>query len=155
MFHNVKYHNTVVENTPTKSTIKKSTIECLTAHDIHDLKSSKANGFDHIRQVNFDKKYRADVATADVEMYVLWLTCGSLRIELVWTNVKYYAAANNKAFTIVEIQRIFREWIRQVMEENWSKHVKHTIDKLSGVPLLGNRPLDRRRSGTPRHRAKQ
>ena len=73
MFHNVKYHNAVVENTPTKSTIRKSTIECLTAHDIHDLKYLKANGFDHIRQVNLDKKYRADVATADVEMSVLWL----------------------------------------------------------------------------------
>ena len=81
--------------------------------------------------------------------------CELNAIELVWTNVKYYAAANNKLFTMVEIQRLFREWIRQVMEENWSKHVKHTIDKLSGVPLLGNRQLDRGRSGTSRHRAKQ
>ena len=53
-------------------------------------------------------------------------------IELVWQwgAVKHYAAANNKDFTMVEIERLSKEGIHQVTKENWAKCVKHIIDKV-------------------------
>ena len=59
-----------------------------------------------------EKKYKTDVAAAEVEMDVLRLPVGHCElnpIELVWENVKHYAAANNKDFTMVEIERLSKE----------------------------------------------
>ena len=90
-------------------------VEWLTAHNVeHDPKS---NLFDIIRQMQPDKKCKTDVAAGEVEMDVLRLPVGHCElnpIELVWANVKHYAAANNRDFTMVEIERLSKEGIHQV-----------------------------------------
>ena len=63
-------------------------------------------------------------------------------IELVWAQVKVYAARHNKKFTMVEAVNLGNEGIAAVTTENRAAFVKDVVNKVE--PHLGAGSLDRR-----------
>ncbi|XP_037505681.1 uncharacterized protein LOC119382013 [Rhipicephalus sanguineus] len=48
-------------------------------------------------------------------------------IEMVWSQVKGYIAANNRSFTLAGIEELLDEAIALVTPENWARHCAHVV----------------------------
>ena len=107
---NAKYCiiNSVVEKIPTKSSSKKDIIQYLDSHEIpYDKKLLKAEMFMLIKARNPASQYLTDVFASQHSHGVLRLPVGHCElnpIELVWPQVKGYAASPNKDFTMAGIE---------------------------------------------------
>ena len=126
-----KYHNSVVEKIPTKSSTKKAMTDYLDSHNIsYDKKRLKAEIFMLIKACNPQITYLTDVVTVEKGHRVLRLPVGHCELnltDLVWAQVKGYAAANNKDFTMAVIERFAKEGIQNVAAEKWKKCVDYVI----------------------------
>ena len=77
--------------------------------------------------------YRTDVVAEAAGHSVLCLPiahCELNPIELIWAQVKGYAARNNKYFTMAEALKLSYDGIDAVTAENWEACVRHVVDKV-------------------------
>ena len=51
-------------------------------------------------------------------------------IEMAWAQVKGHIKANNRAFTLTEVERLVWEGFEVVTPEHWASLVKHVKDKV-------------------------
>ena len=126
---NAKYHNGVVEKVPTKSSTKKDIMAYLDKHSItYDKQRLKSELFMLLQATNPQTKYLTDVLSNDAGHDVLRLPVGHCElnpIELVWVQVKGYAADHNKDFTMRAIEQLAREGVENVTATKWKKCVDH------------------------------
>ena len=83
-----------------------------------------------IKARNPQSTYLTDVVAADKDHQVLRLPVGHCElnpIKLVLAQAKGCAAAKNKDFTMVVIERLHKEGIQNVTIEKWKKCVDHVI----------------------------
>ena len=81
----------------------------------------------------FTTVYRTNVVADAAGHNVLRLPiahCKLNPIELVWAQVKCYAARHNKKITMVEAVNLCNEGIAAITMENWAACVKHVVDKV-------------------------
>ena len=86
-----------------------------------------------IKARNPASQYLTDVFASQHSRDVLRLPVGLCElnpIELVWAQVKGYAASHNKDFTMAGIEQLAREGITQVTAEKWANCVKHVIQEV-------------------------
>ena len=101
---NAKYQNSVFEKIPTKSSTKKFMMEWRTKRGVvYDSRSLKAELFLTVKAQNAKPTYLTDIKAAEFGFDLIRLPVGHCElnlIELVWAQVKGYAARNNKVFTV-------------------------------------------------------
>ena len=86
-----------------------------------------------LKATNPQTKYLTDVLSNDAGQDVLRLPVGHCElnpIELVWAQVKGYAADHNKDFTMRAIEQLAREGVENVTAAKWKKCVDHVIQKV-------------------------
>ncbi len=86
-----------------------------------------------IKARNPASQYLTDVFANQHSHDVLRLPVGHCElnpIELVWAQVKGYAASHNTDFTMAGIEQLARDGITQVTAEKWANCVKHVIQKV-------------------------
>ncbi|XP_062502992.1 uncharacterized protein LOC134179964 [Corticium candelabrum] len=131
---NAKYHNGVVEKVPTKSSTKKDIMAYLDKHSItYHKQRLKSELFMLLKATNPQTKYLTDVLSNDAGHDVLRLPVGHCELnplELVWAQVKGYAADHNKDFTMRAIEQLAREGVENVTAAKWKKCVDHVIQKV-------------------------
>ena len=131
---NAKYHNAVVEKQPTTSTRKADIQAWLQKHNISfDDSMLKSELLLLVRFNSVPTVYKTDIFAEAAGHCVLRLPiahCELNPIELVWAQVKGYAARNNKNFTMAEALNLSRDGIDMVTAEKWAACVKHVIDKV-------------------------
>ena len=77
--------------------------------------------------------YETDVAAEATGHSVLRLPiahCELNPIELIWAQVKEYAARQNKKFTMAEALKLSHEGIETVTPDKWAACVKHVVEKV-------------------------
>ena len=106
---------------------QKDMIQYLDSHEIpYDKKLLKAEMFTLIKARNSASQYLTDVFANQHSLEILRLPVGHCElnpIELVWAQVKGYAASHNKDFTLAGIEQLARESITQVTAEKWANCV--------------------------------
>ena len=131
---NAKYHNAVVEKQPTTSTRKADIQAWLQKHNISfDDSMLKIELLQLVRFNSVPTVYKTDIVAEAAGHCVLRLPiahCELNPIELVWAQVKGYAARNNKNFTMAEALNLSRDGIDMVTAEKWEACVKHVINKV-------------------------
>ena len=129
---NAKYHNAVLEKVPTMATKKCDIQEWLARHGLNFSGDMKKTELLQIVRANRPSKiYRTDLIAEAAGHKVLRLPvahCELNPIEMVWAQVKGYAAQNNKLFTMAEATRLAREGVDRVTSEKWKKCVEHVAD---------------------------
>ena len=132
---NAKYHNAVVEKQPTTSTRKADIQDWLQKHHIQFDDSMLKSELLHLVRLNsIATVYRTDVIAEAAGHSVLRLPiiahCELNPIELIWAQVKGYAAKNNKTFTMAEALKLSHDGIDAVTPENWEACPRHVVDKV-------------------------
>ena len=77
--------------------------------------------------------YKTDVVAEAAGHCVLRLPiahCELNPIELIWAQVKGYAARNNKTFTMAEALKLSHDGINTVTAENWAACVQQVVNKV-------------------------
>ena len=119
---NAKYNNAVVEKQPTTSTRKADIQDWLQKHHIQfDDSMLKSELLGLVRLNSIATVYRTDVIDEAEGHSVLRLPiahCELNPIELIWAQVKGYAARNNKNFTMAEALKLSHDGIDVVTAEN-------------------------------------
>ncbi|GJQ86210.1 hypothetical protein Trydic_g12475 [Trypoxylus dichotomus] len=64
--------------------------------------------------------------------------CDLNPIELVWAQVKYHVAANNRTFKLSEVKALLLEGLDVVTPETWANCVKHTFEEENKMYQLGD-----------------
>ena len=126
---NAKYHNADVEKQPTTST-RKADIQPWLPFDNSMLKSELLQ---LVRLNPVPTVYTTDVVAESAGHCVLCLTvahCELNPIEMIWTQVKGYAARKNKTFTMSEAVKLSHDGINNVTAENWAACVQFVVDKV-------------------------
>ncbi|XP_065843440.1 uncharacterized protein [Oscarella lobularis] len=131
---NAKYQNSVFEKIPTKSSTKKFMMEWRTKRGVvYDSRSLKAELFLTVKAQNAKPTYLTDIKAAEFGFDLIRLPVGHCElnlIELVWAQVKGYAARNNKDCTMAGIEVCAREGIENVDSDRWASCVRHVITKV-------------------------
>ena len=130
---NAKYHNAVVEKQPTTSTRKADIQAWLHKHHIpFDESMLKSELLQLVRLNSVATVYKTDVVAETSGHCVLRLPIAhcELPIELIWAQVKGYAARNNKNFTMAEALKLSQDGINTVTAENWAACVQHAVNKV-------------------------
>ena len=128
---NASYHSVKIERVPTKCATKRVIQDWLTEKNIPwEPSTNKLELVELLNKVraNYDANYRIDNLAAAEGHHVLRLPpyhCELNPIELVWSQVKGYIAANNKYYKLPEVQQLMREGIRKVTPEQWRNYVEH------------------------------
>lgn len=128
---NASYHSVKIERVPTKCATKRVIQDWLTEKNIPwEPSMNKLELVELLNKVraNYDANYRIDNLAAAEGHHVLRLPpyhCELNPIELVWSQVKGYIAANNKRYKLPEVQQLMREGIRKVTPEQWRNYVEH------------------------------
>ncbi|XP_075730481.1 uncharacterized protein LOC119185563 [Rhipicephalus microplus] len=127
---NAPYHSVRLKRVPTSSSRKADIQSWLTEKNIAFSQDQlKAELLD---LVNDHKKmfsaYRVDVLAKAAGHDVVRLPpyhCEFNPIELIWSQVKGYVAANNTTFTLAGVEKLVRESIDRVTPDNWLQACAH------------------------------
>ncbi|XP_049273670.1 uncharacterized protein LOC119399462 [Rhipicephalus sanguineus] len=127
---NAPYHSVRLEKVPTSSTRKADIQSWLTQKNIAFFQDQlKAELLD---LVNDHKKmfsaYRVDVLGKAVGHDFVRLPpyhCEFNPIEMIWSQVKGYVAANNTSFTLAGVEKLVPESIALVTPDNWLRACNH------------------------------
>ena len=128
---NAPYHNEVHEKCPTKSSLKRDMVAWLEKKGIPlDPSSIKSELYAIISQHKCKTTYKSDIIAELQGHTVLRLPvahCELNPIELVWAQVKGYAARNNKTFRMSEIKQLCSDGMAEVTAERWKSCVDYVI----------------------------
>lgn len=131
---NAKYHNAVVEKQPTTSTRKADIQAWLHKHNIpFNDGMLKSELLQLVKLNSVPTVYKTDIVAEIAGHCVLRLPIAHYElnpIELIWAQVKCYAARNNKIFTMAEALKLSRDGINTVTAENWAACVQHVVNKV-------------------------
>ena len=130
---NAKYHNAVVEEQPTTNTRKVDIQAWLQQYRIpFDNSMLKSELLLLVRLNLVPTAYKTDVAESAGHCVLLLPVahCELNPIEMIWAQVKCYAARKNKTFTMSEALKLSHDGINNVTAENWAACVRHVVDKV-------------------------
>lgn len=131
---NAPYHSMKCERLPIQSWSKNKIISWLQSkqiplesdnmlkRELFDLASKYKGAYD---------KYVVDEMAKAYNITVLRLPpyhCELNPIELIWSQVKGYVAANNTTFKINDVRRLLHEAVDQITAEKWANCVRHVIE---------------------------
>lgn len=130
VMNNAPYHSVQVDRVPTNVNKKQDMIDWLVRHGVvADQTMTKGK---LLELVNCNKPvaplYHIDEMAKKYGHEVIRLPpyhCHFNPIEVIWSHVKGYVAANNKKFTISKVERLTDEAIQKVTADNWKKAVSH------------------------------
>lgn len=130
---NASYHSVQLERVLSSSSLKANIQARLTEKNIPFSNDQlKPELLDLVKRHKYRfSGYRNDALAKAAGHDVVRLPpyhCDYNPIELVWSQVKGYVAANNTAFTLAGVEKLLHEGIALVSQENWSKdcaHVEH------------------------------
>ena len=74
--------------------------------------------------------YRTDVIAEAAGHSVLRLPIAYCELNLIWAQVKGYAAKNTKTFIMTEALKLSHDGIDAMTPENWEACVRHVVDKV-------------------------
>lgn len=131
---NAPYHSVRLEKVPTSSTRKSDIQSWLTEKNI--AFSQDQLKAELLELVNQNKKMfsacRVDVIAKAAGHDVVRLPpyhCEFNPIELIWSQVKGYVAANNTTFTLADVEKLLRESINVVTPDKWRRACAH-VEKI-------------------------
>lgn len=133
---NAPYHSIKLEKLPTTAWKKCDIQAWLSRKGISWLQDSvKAELLQTVHSVKHKYDiYKIDCLAASLGHSVLRLPpyhCELNPIEMVWSQVKGYVAAQNKTFKLNEVERLCYEAISRVTPENWRNYDSH-VQKTEG-----------------------
>lgn len=128
---NAPYHSVILDKAPTMAARKSELIDWLKAHNIEVQDDMRKGELIHLVKQNKPQfpVYVIDELARRHGHKVIRLPpyhCHFNAIELIWAQVKNDVAANNRFFTITEVERLLSEALCRVSAENWKKVVNHT-----------------------------
>jgi transposase len=127
---NAPYHTVLVEKFPNTGWTKPSLIKWLEDKNIpHNPKITKAGLLEIIKPHKpTHKRYRVDEIAKAAGHTIIRLPpyhCELNPIELVWSQVKRYIAANNTTFKMVDVQRLVYEAFKKIRDGTiWKTNVE-------------------------------
>ena len=131
---NASYHSRRCEEIPVKSWTKKKLIEWLDGKGIaYPPKALKSEVYSIIQGLRLTPRYKVDEMALAAGHEVVRLPvahCTLNPIELAWAQVKGHIKANNRAFTLAEVERLAWEGFEVVTPERWTSLIKHVRDKV-------------------------
>lgn len=127
---NAPYHSVIKDKAPTKATKKSDIVSWLEKRKIPFV--SNLTRAELLELVSQHKPqfpvYLVDEMAKNYGHKVLRLPpyhCHFNAIELIWAQVKRHIAAENKKFTVTEVERLLKEAVEKVRPEDWKNVVKH------------------------------
>ena len=129
---NASYHSVRQEAIPTSNSRKKVMQDWLTTHQLPWTDDMVKVELYRLVKENRQRflKYKIDTLAEQSGHQVLRLPpyhCQLNPIEMVWTQVKNYVAANNKTFKMADVELTVQEAFSAVTPENWQNYVNHAI----------------------------
>lgn len=127
---NASYHSVQLEKLPSSSTTKGDIQRWLTEKNIAFFKDQlKAELLELVAQHKHRFfGYRIDALAKAAGHDVVRIPpyhCELNPIELVWSQVKGYVAANNTTFTLAGVEKLVHEGVTLVSADNWKRDCAH------------------------------
>ncbi|KAJ4448601.1 hypothetical protein ANN_28369 [Periplaneta americana] len=127
---NAPYHSVQVDKAPTLATRKEEMLNWLVRHGVQaDPTLPKGALLGIVKDIKpRTPTYYVDELAKQHGHQVIRLPpyhCHYSAIELIWSQVKGHVAANNKFFSLREVEKLIVEGVEKVDAEDWKKAVAH------------------------------
>lgn len=127
---NAPYHSVQVDKAPTLATRKEEMLNWLVRHGVQaDPILPKGALLGIVKDIKpRTPTYYVDELAKQHGHQVIRLPpyhCHYSAIELIWSQVKGHVAANNKTFSLREVEKLIVEGVEKVDAEDWKKAVAH------------------------------